>query len=100
MFDETHTTDELLKVLVASVSYSGISPAVELGDQFYFSGDAIYENNVISVIHKCEEMGYQEQDIVIDTIISGQRDVDNDYDPAKANAFDVLRRSSEVFTYY
>ena len=99
VFDESFSIDELLKVLIASVSYSGVSPAIELGNQIYLSGDTIYENDVLSVINRCEQLGYKEEDIVIDTIVSGNRDI-SEYDSSSANAYDVLRRSFEVFKYY
>ncbi len=52
-FDERHPSDELIKILQASVSFSGISPAVEAFGQLYFSGNAIYENDVIGAINHC-----------------------------------------------
>ena len=54
---------------------------------------------MLSVINHCESLGYKEEDIVIDTILSGQREV-SQFDSEKANAFTVLKRSSEIFKYY
>ena len=93
IFDESYSTDDLLKILVASVSFSGVTPAVEWDGQYYFSGDTVYENDVLSVINHCESLGYQEKEIVIDTILSGQRDIDY-YNHETANAFDILKRSA------
>ena len=89
----------MLQILNASVSFSGISPAIEYDGQIYFSGNTVYENDVLSVINHCESLGYDEKDIVIDTIISGEREVPQ-FNHDKANAFSVLKRSSEVFKYY
>ena len=99
IFDESMPTDDLLKILTASVSFSGVSPAVELDGQIYFSGNTVYENDVLSVINHCESLGYSEEDIVIDTILSGAREVSS-FDNKSANAFSILKRSSEVFKYY
>ena len=71
IFDEHTPFEDLLNILVASVSFSGISPAIELGDSIYISGNAVYENDILSVINHCESLGYAEENIVIDTILSG-----------------------------
>lgn len=73
IFDESTPYLDLMNILVASVSFSGISPAQEHGDSIYISGNAVYENDVLSVINHCESLGYEEENIVIDTILSGQR---------------------------
>lgn len=99
IFDESTPFQDLMNILVASVSFSGISPAQEHGESIYISGNAVYENDVLSVINHCESLGYAEQDIVIDTILSGKRSI-SDYDGSGANAFSVLKRSSVVFKYY
>lgn len=99
LFDECSEKEELLKMLEASVSFSGISPAVEHDGSLFFSGDSVYENDVLSVINHCESMGYAEKDIVIDTIVSGVLDVPH-FNPKGANSFSILRRSSELFKYY
>ena len=99
IFDEHDSIDDLLTVLKASIAFSGVSPAVELKDSIYFSGKTVYENDVLSVINHCEALGYYEEDIVIDTILSGLIDV-SPFDAKSANAFNVLSRSSEIFKYY
>ena len=99
IFDESLPTEDLIRILQASVSFSGMSPAIEDEDQIYFSGNTVYENDVLSVINHCESLGYKEEDIVIDTILSGEREVGH-FNSEKANAFSVLKRSSEVFKYY
>jgi len=71
IFDEHSPFEDLMRVLYASVSFSGISPALEHGEGIYISGNAVYENDVLSVINHCESLGYAEEDIVIDTILSG-----------------------------
>ncbi len=53
-FSEKITTENMIKILQASVSFSGMSPAISIFDQLYFSGNAIYENDVSSAIKHCE----------------------------------------------
>ena len=71
VFTEDQSDERLMKVLMASVSYAGISPAQELDDQLYLSGQVIKENDVMSLINHCENLGYKQSQIVIDTIFSG-----------------------------
>lgn len=92
-FDERHSSDELIKVLQASVSFSGISPAVEAFGQLYFSGNAIYENDVIGAIKHCQDLGYDEKDIVIDTILGGNKNLPN-YSPSFENSFTIMARAA------
>lgn len=99
MFNEEDSNEDLLKMLEASVSFSGISPAVEHGGRLFSSGDTVYENDVLSVVNHCECLGYEEKDIIIDTIVSGKIEVPP-FDPKGANSFSILRRSSELFKYY
>jgi len=49
-FDEKHPNELLIKILKASVSFSGVTPPVPALKSLYFSGSAIYENDVISAI--------------------------------------------------
>jgi hypothetical protein len=65
----------MIKVLQASLTFAGLTPAVYMNGTLYISGNAIYENDVMTAISHCEEMGFEESDIVIDTIINGPRDI-------------------------
>jgi len=73
-------------MLEASVSFSGISPAVEHKGDLFFSGNTVYENDVLSVVNHCESLGYAEKDIIIDTIVSGMVDVSH-FESEDANSF-------------
>ena len=50
---------------------------------------AIYENDVSSAIKHCEQMGYEEKDIIIDALISGSPYMDY-FDTSKANAWSIF----------
>lgn len=89
----------MLEILKASVTYSGIAPAVELKGELFFSGSAIYENDVMSAINHCEALGYDEEDIIIDTIVGGSPYL-SEFNGADANTWSVLRRTGEVIKFY
>ena len=88
-----------MRILHASVTFSGISPAVEYNDAIYFSGKSVYENDILSVINHCESLGYKESQIVIDTILSGNKEPST-FDASDANALKLMKRSSALFKYY
>jgi hypothetical protein len=49
----------MVKLLQASVSFNGLTPPVEIFNQLYLAGSSIYENDVMSAIAHCEELGYE-----------------------------------------
>ena len=98
-FDEKHTSELLIQILKASVSFSGVSPAVPALQSLYFSGTAIYENDVTAAINHCEEMGYEEHDIIIDTVMS-YPPLLAPYDVETANSFGIMHQSSVLWKYY
>lgn len=89
----------MLDILKASVTFSGISPAVEAFDSLYFSGNAIYENDVVAAINHCEKLGYAEEDIVIDSILGGRSEI-KEWDTHGKNAFQVMERSASIYKFY
>ena len=70
-FKEHHSSEELVKVLQASVSMPGVFKTIEAFDSVWFTGSSIYEIDIIAPIIHCEEMGYLPKDIVIDVVLSG-----------------------------
>lgn len=76
-----------------------MSPAVEIFDNLYLSGNSIYENDVASAISHCEELGYSEHDIIIDSLLSGSIYMEY-FDTAKANTWSVMVHSSKMWKYY
>jgi hypothetical protein len=43
---------------------------VEAFDSLWFTGSSIYEIDVMGVINHCRNMGYKDEEIVIDAILS------------------------------
>lgn len=99
-FDERHPSDELIKILQASVSFAGISPAVEAFDQLYFSGNAIYENDVLGAINHCQHLGYLEEEIIIDNVLGGNKTLNIWQRSVFTNSFGVMARAAELYEYY
>jgi len=72
---------------------------VEAWDDYWFSGDAIWEIDVIAPIIRCLNNGYDATDIVIDSII-GDNKVIEEVDVSKYNAFHMAQRTYELMHYY
>jgi predicted acylesterase/phospholipase RssA len=98
-FRQTHGSAELIKVLQASVSFPGVFKAVEAFDSLWFTGSAIYEIDILAPIKYCERMGYKEEDIVIDVILSGNPHLPHAF-ANYYNAFGMLERTFEVQSYF
>lgn len=89
----------MIKVLQASITFAGLTPAIQIQDSWFISGNAIYEIDVLSAISHCEQMGYSESDIVIDSIISGPKDIAT-FDGKYSNAFRIQVQASVMTKYY
>jgi len=76
-----------------------MSPAISVFDSLYFSGNAIYENDVSTAISHCEELGYEEKDIIIDSLLSGTPYMEY-FDTARANTWSIMVHSSKMWKYY
>lgn len=99
VYSEHQKTSDMIELLKASVAFSGMSPAIPLFGSLYLSGNSIYENDVNSAIRHCEELGYDEKDIVIDSIITGSVYMDF-WDASKQNALGAMQQSSKLWKYY
>lgn len=102
-FNETYSSEDMVKVLQASVSFPGVFKTVEASlddhDSVWFTGSSIYEIDIITPIIHCEKMGYLPEDIVIDVVLSGNPSMD----PVNANiynAFAVAQRTFGIMQYY
>ena len=57
-FGKHHSSEELIDILKASISFPGVFKAVEFDDSLWFTGSAIYEIDVLGPINHCRELGY------------------------------------------
>ena len=98
-FKQSHGSEELIQVLKASLAFPGVFKAVEAFDSLWFTGSAIYEIDILSAIKHCESVGYDEENIVIDVIVSGNPHLAHKL-AQYYNAFGIAERTFEVQTYY
>lgn len=65
----------------------------------YLAGSTIYEVDITSIIVNCEELGYDEEDIVIDVIISGAPSITRVL-AKHNNAIQNLGRAVDLISHY
>lgn len=108
-FDEHTSSDDMIKVLQASLAYPGVFTPIEAFDSMWFSmlwlsynnlaGSSIYETDVISPILHCEMLGYKEEDIIIDVVLGGNPKLSSVM-AQYYNSIKMAQRTLEIMNYY
>ncbi|MFM7852702.1 MAG: hypothetical protein ACKO96_12505 [Flammeovirgaceae bacterium] len=76
-----------------------MSPAIEINDSLYLTGNIIYENDVASAITHCEKLGYPREDIIIDSLLAGSIYSEN-FNPEGMKTIDVMIHASKLVKFY
>ena len=81
------------------MAFPGVFKSVEFVDSLWFTGRAIYEIDISSVIKNCQDLGYKDKDIVVDVVLSGNPHLTH----AMAqyySSLQIMERSFEIQKYY
>ena len=99
-FNEANITDNgnMVHALYASFSKPGYFPPVEAFGSRWFSGDAIYDLDLYSIINDCIET-HDEGDIVIDVLLTSSAKL-REVDAHNFTSLQMLRRYMEITSYY
>jgi len=89
----------MVKILQASISFPGVFKTIDIWDQLWFTGSAIYEIDVLGPINHCRELGYKDEFINVDAIVSGNPKLTSVF-ANMYNAFAIIERTTEVMDYY
>lgn len=76
-----------------------MSKPIDFKDALWFSGSTIYEIDINSIINSCEDLGYDEEDVIIDVVISGTPVITHVLARAY-NAIQNLGRALELMNHY
>jgi len=98
-FNDNFKTRDLLKALKASVVYPGIFAPYEAWNTTWLTGSSIWKIDVAAPILRCKNMGYLEEDIIIDAVIDDATELAK-VNVSNYNAFEMGLRSYEVMNYY
>ena len=71
-FNQTNTDfSEAPDASVASASIPGVFPPHEWNGNYFMDGGTVMNINILSAVTQCNDMGYDDKDIIIDTFICG-----------------------------
>ena len=90
---------DLEDIMFAEFAYAGFFPPAEFGGTSYFDGSSVYDIDIFSLITTCKSMGYSQQDIVIDVILSSAKTL-KQVDASKYTSVQMAWRFLEISRYY
>ena len=74
-FKDNLDSDMLYNVMYAQFADAGVFPPVQIGNTNYLTGATVWDLDIFSVVGHCQELGYADSDIVVDTIMTSQKDL-------------------------
>ena len=99
-FQQTELTgDTLNNVLYAQFARAGVFPPVEFNSTDYFDGSTIWDLDIYSVVGRCQELGYADEDIVVDVFLTSEKTLKT-VDASDYHSIQMLWRYLEVSRYY
>ena len=97
--EEDLSGDNLYNVLFAQFASAGIFPPVEYNNTDYFDGSTIWDLDIFSVVNKCQDLGYDDSNIVVDVIMTSEKTLKT-VDASDYHSIQMLWRYLEVSRYY
>lgn len=100
-FNEKSLTSSgmIIDALFASMATPGYLPPADVMSSSWYEGDAIYDIDVFSIINYCKAQGYDDQDIVIDVLMSSSGTLEQ-VDASNFTSLAMLKRFIQVHRYY
>ena len=59
--------------MYAQFASAGVFPPVEYNNTDYFDGSTIWDLDIFSVVNKCQDLGYDDANIVVDVIMTSEK---------------------------
>ena len=97
--EEDLSGDNLYNVLFAQFASAGFFPPVEFNNTDYFDGSTIWDLDIFSVVNKCQDLGYDDSNIVVDVIMTSEKTLKT-VDASDYHSIQMLWRYLEVSRYY
>jgi hypothetical protein len=96
--EETLNRDEYENAIASSSSYPVIFPLNYFRNKYYMDGGVKINLDIASGVNKCSDMGYEDEDIVLDVIMLNSR-VLSEQDASGVHPLGVLNRVFEIYGY-
>lgn len=93
----TLSLDTMAIGIMASAADQGIFPIVPYKNYKLISGAVKYTADLLRGINTCNNMGFDPEDIIVDTVLAACKAIEND-DPKKFNAVQNIRRALEIIS--
>jgi predicted patatin/cPLA2 family phospholipase len=68
--------EDLIETLIASAAIDGIFPPVIRGERTLVDGGSIWNSNIIGAVDSCRDLGYADEDIIVDYILCAAKEID------------------------
>lgn len=98
IFNNTVNSSTLQTGIYASASDFVEMPAVPYKDLLLVEGSVRYTADILGVINFCINQGYDEENIIVDTVFTMYSNLDS-VDAAKYKTAEVVRRVAEIYNY-
>jgi predicted acylesterase/phospholipase RssA len=98
VFDEKEARDDLIDAVIASSSIPFVFPPRQTHDRTMMDGGTAWNFNLESAIDRCLELVDDESQIIIDTILCGQAQLNATHDTS--NAMSNFLRARSIASFY
>lgn len=100
-FTKTELTsqDAIINAMYASLSYVGFYPPAEAFGSSFVDGAAVWDIDIPAAINKCYSLGYTDNTIVVDVIMTTNKVLPFE-DTTDKNSLQILYRYLQIARYY
>lgn len=74
-FDDTMPFKDFPLLVIASASIPFIFPHRHYGEHILMDGGTVWNTNLISAVDKCNQLGFEDKDIILDIILCDQKSI-------------------------
>ncbi len=92
-------TDQLIKAVLASAAFPVLFPIREVDNVNYVDGGVKNNVDISSGINKCLEMGYEQNEVIVDTILCSGSEKLQDVNKKDLHPIQILMRILDIFGY-
>ena len=97
--DNINTADNLDHAVFASFSWPGLFPPAHAFGSRWFDGSAVYDIDIFAAINKCSQLGFKQEDIVVDVIMNSAASLSK-INADSLHSIGMLLRYLEVSSFY
>lgn len=85
--------------MYASMSIAGFFPPADVLGSSFFDGSAVWDIDVFSAINRCTDLGFKNEDIVVDVIMTSSANL-KDVQAEDYKSIGMLFRYLEISSFY